>query len=393
MNSYRPTIDATGAHADDFATVRGKLEEDYRTIFGADAYIPADAQDGQLIGVHARGIADCNAAFLAVYNAFSPATAQGNGLSSNVKINGLQRASPSSSTCDVTIVGVAGITITNGQVTDANTNTWLLPTTVTIPQSGQITVTATCSVPGSIAAAPGTLTRIRTPVYGWQTVTNAAASALGQPVETDAALRARQSQSVASPSTTILDGVMAAIASPAVNGVRRKRAYENSTNATDANGIPAKNVAILVEGGDSLAIATVIARKITPGTPTLGTISNTIISPRGSSRVVNFSRPTDANIYVELTVRALTGWSTTIQPIIAQAVVDYLNTLPIGETVDYFDLTAPPKILGSPYASAFKLQGMRIKQSAGGVFGTTNLVLGYNEAPKGSIANVTFIVV
>jgi uncharacterized phage protein gp47/JayE len=200
MNSYRPTIDANGAHADDFATTLAKLKEDYLSIFGADAFLGNDAQDMQLLGVHAKGISDCAAAFLAVYSAFSPATAQGNGLSSVVKINGLARALPSASSCDLTIVGVANTPITNGQAQDTSGHIWALPALVTIPTGGSITVTATCQTAGAITAAIGTITKIKTPVYGWQTVNNAGAAVAGNPVETDAALRSRQSLSVAAPS-------------------------------------------------------------------------------------------------------------------------------------------------------------------------------------------------
>lgn len=389
MNSYAPTIDATGIHADDFATTLAKLQDDYRSIFGADVYLGNDSQDGQLLAVFAKAISDCNGAAVAVYNSFSPATAKGNGLSSVVKINGLARALPSSSTCNVTIVGVAGTVITNGQVQDADGNVWALPTPVTIPTAGTITVLATCQTAGAIAASIGAITKIKTPVFGWQTVTNATAATLGAPVESDAALRARQSQSVAGPSNTIFEGIMASIAS--ISGVTRKRGYENNTGAPDANGVAAHSGAIFVEGGDQAQILTTIARKASPGFPLAGSIADTYISADGSSRAVRFSRPTNAVIHVALTLKALTGWSTAIQPIIAKGVADFINTLPIGENVHYFDVSIPAKIIGSPYASAFSLSGMTIRKNAGAA-GTTDLVLAYNEVPLGDVANVTFTI-
>lgn len=360
-----PYITPAGIVVHDFAACLTWLQEQYRSIYGQDVYLGNDSQDGQWLAILARAFADCNAAAGALYNAFSPATARGNGLSSVVKINGLKRRAPSASTCSVTLVGVAGTTITNGQVTDANNrHTWLLPESVQIPDAGEITVTATCATPGAIAAAPGTLTRIKTPVYGWQSVTNDTAALPGQPVETDAALRARQSRSVAGPATTVLESVLAAIGQ--LPGVARLRGYENNTDATDSNGIPAKSVAIIVDGGDETAIAAAIARRMTPGTAMVGGITHTVISPAGSSRVVRFARPTAAQVHVALTVRALTGWSdTVVQPIIAQAVADYINTLQIGEDVRYFDVAVPAKILASPYASSFSLVAMTIAKGGG----------------------------
>lgn len=50
-----------------------------------------------------------------VYNAFSPSTAQGAGLSSVVKINGIRRKTASYSTVDLRIVGQVGTIVTGRQ--------------------------------------------------------------------------------------------------------------------------------------------------------------------------------------------------------------------------------------------------------------------------------------
>jgi len=174
--------------------------------------------------------------------------------------------------------------------------------------------------------------------------------------------------------------------------VTRSRGYENNTNATDSNGVLAHSGAIFVEGGDQNTILQTIAQKSSPGFGYSGTLSATIIDANNSSRVVKFSRPTAAAIKVALTVKALTGWSTSIQPVIAQAVADFLNALPIGENVHYFDVSIPAKILNTPYASAFAITAMTIAKNAGAP-GTTDLTLAYNEVPTGATANVTFTVV
>lgn len=386
---WGPAISATGISAPDFAELLSNLKAVYQVIW-PDSYLDNDAQDLQFAAVVAKGMADCNAGAVAVYNAFSPSTAQSNGLSSVVRINGLTRNSPSSSTADITIVGVAGTVITNGQATDTSGNAWALPASVTIPSGGTITVQATCQTPGAIVAAIGTINKIKTPVYGWQTVNNAVAATPGAPVETDAALRVRQSRSVAGPSNTVFEGIMASVAS--VPGVTRSRGYENNGNSADSNGVAAHSGAIFVEGGDQSQILSTIARKASPGFGLVGSIAETYIDANGSTRAVRFSRPTNAVVYVALTLKALAGWSTSIQPIIAQAVADYLNTLSVGENVRYFDVSVPAKILNSPYASAFSLSVMTIKKNSGS-FVATDLTLAYNEVPYGQVANVTFTIV
>lgn len=389
-SEFAPTIGPNGISAPDFPTVLERLKTKYRAIFGDDVYLGNDSQDGQLLAVFARAIADCNAAAIAVYNSFSPLTAQGNGLSSNVKINGLTRALASASTCVVTIVGQANTVITNGQVTDANGIDWALPATVTIPAAGTIDVTATCTQQGAIAAGVGTLTKIKTPVYGWQSVTNAAPAIAGAPVESDAQLRVRQSQSVALPSQTIFEGVMASIAS--ISGVTRSRGYENATNSTDGNGIPARSSAIFVEGGDELTIAQTIARKMSPGAPLVGSIAHTITDSSGNLREVSFSRPTNATISAALTIKALPGWSSSTQDRIAQAVADFINAQRIGDPVRFFDVSTPAKLIGTPYASTFALTAMTLQKNAGAA-SAADVALNYNEAPIcDPITDVTFTI-
>jgi hypothetical protein len=385
---FAPTITAAGISAPTFAQNLSNLISIYTGIFGADSYLGNDSQDGQYIGALAKAFTDIGAAAVTVYNAQSPATGQGNGLSSNVKINGLQRKTPSPSTAPVTVVGVATTVITNGLIgPDVNGNVWSLPASVTIPASGTVTVTATCLTTGAIAAAAGTITKIKTPVFGWQTVTNAAAT-VGEPVETDAALRVRQSQSTALPSVTVFDGIVAAIKQ--VAGVTRAKGYENPTSAADANGIPANTLAFVVEGGADADIRAAIASKIPPGIPTFGSVTGTVTSANGSTRVINFNRPTAANIDVVITVKALTGWSaSSMEPVIAQADAAFLNSQDIGSTINFTLLVGPAYV--PSLAGFYRITGMTIAKNGGGA-GTAEIALAYNEAPIGSAGNISFVV-
>src|ERR1017187_5047996 len=139
-------IDSTGCHVPQFSDCLTYYQGLFQGIFGADIYIAPDSQDGQQIAIFATAINDTNAMCLATYNAFSPSTAQGTGLSSVIKINGMQRLISTYSTADLIIAGRVGTVITNGIATDVNQVQWLLPASVTIPASGQITITATCAI-------------------------------------------------------------------------------------------------------------------------------------------------------------------------------------------------------------------------------------------------------
>lgn len=381
-------VDQTGLHYPDYPTVLTYLKEEYRAIYGADTYLEADSQDGQWVAVMALAMFDCMQVASAVYNSFSPLTAQRDALSRNVKINGIARLVASYSTADLRIVGAAGTVITNGQAEDTLGQKWNLPATVTIPVGGEITVTATAAVIGNVTAAANTINKIATPTLGWQSVNNVAAATAGDPVETDAELRLRQSQSTMIPSLSVMEGIVGAVASLA--GVNRYRGYENDTGSTDANGIPAHSIALVVEGGDSTQIGNAIAAKKTPGTATYGTTSVTTYDQYNVPTVIKFYRPTDATIGVEVSLTAMTGYLSTYADQIKAAVVAYIQSLEIGEDIYITKLYVPANLMNLPEGETFNVTQIRIKKNAG-AFGTSNITLAFNEIAKCATTDVTVI--
>lgn len=385
-----PTISATGISAPTYAEVLAYLQQQFRSIYGDDIYLESDSQDGQFLAVIAAAINDGNAATVAAYNAFSPLTAQGAGLSKNVKINGIARAVATNSSVDLVLVGQAGTTITNGQARDEADNLWALPASVTIPPAGEITVTATCTVVGDIDAAPGAISQIATPTRGWQSVTNPAAATAGATVETDAALRARQATSVALPSRTVLEGTVGAVAN--LEGVTRYRAFENDTRTTDANGLPGNSIALVVEGGDAAAIAQAIAAKKTPGTGTFGTTSQVVTDLYGVSRVIRFYRPTEDTAHVKINLTALAGYNTSIGQAIQQAVADYINSLAIGGTIYLWRLAVPANLGGDSRSLTFDINSILIGLNAG-TPAAADIVLPFNHVAMCDPADVELTVV
>lgn len=390
ITTTAPTISATGISAPSYGDVLDYLQTQYRSIYGADIYLGSDSQDGQFLAVIAAAINDANAAAVAVYNSFSPATGQGAALSSNVKINGLARETPTYSTVDLLISGQAYTTITDGVAQDVNGNRWALPATVSIPSGGSVTVTATAEAVGDIAAPAGTVTVIATPTLGWQSVTNAAAAAPGAPIESDAALRYRQSISTAIPSLTVLDGIVGSVAG--VNGVTRYAAYENDTGSTDANGIPAHSISMVVEGGDSALIAAAIAKKKTPGTPTYGTTSETVIDTYGNVIPINFYRPTEIPIVVAITIKALPGYNADIGVQVVAAIAAYINALTIGTDVLLTRLYIPGNLAGSSSGLTFEITSLAIAASPG-TPSSSDVVIAFNEVASCATSDITLTVV
>lgn len=341
------TIDETGIHAPTLADIQSFLVAQYHGIYGDDAYLAPDSQDGNWIGILATAIHDANAMTVAAYNAFSPSTAQGVGLARVVKINGISKHSPTRSTADLLIGGTVGTTISEGYATDDSGTIWDLPEEVVIPVAGQITVSATCRVEGATTAPPNSITNIGTPTRGWQTVTNLMAAVPGLPIEKDAALRRRQSRSVALPALSLLEGITGAVAN--ISGVSQVNAYENQEPGEDENGVPGHAISMVVEGGDANAIAQAIAVKKAPGTKTWGDTLVVVPDAYGIPRDIRFYRPSIVQIGVVIQLLPFDGFTSATDAAIRAAVVASISDLKAGDDVILSRLYGPANSAGSTY--------------------------------------------
>lgn len=395
------TISGTGITAPSYADILTSLAVSYAQIYGSDVSLDPSTQDGQWLAIQAAAINDSNQQAILAYNQASPATAIGDGLSSVVKINGIARLVPSYSTAVVTVVGQAGTVVTYGLVGDSASlgTQWSLPVSVTIPGGGSINVTATCIDPGAITAAAGTLTVMLTPTAGWQSVTNAANASPGQPVETDAQLRARQALSTQNAAQSVVGAVYGALSN--LTGVSAVSYDENTGSTADANGVPGHSIAFVVEGGSVQDIVDTIGSKKGVGCGTYGTTSGVWTDPTtGVAYTINYSVPTLKTILVAITVKALTGYSSAIGTSLKTAIANYISALGIGEDVSFTRIYVPAQLAG-PYGiaaaatptdgSTYKVTALAIAISPAAPAGA-DLVIAWNERAVCVVANVTLTV-
>ncbi len=323
-------LDETGLHLPDYPAILEYVQARMRAIYGDDLYLEPDSQDGQLAAIFAGAIHDTMSLAASVYNAFAPSTAQGESLSRQVAINGLRRRGATRSTVSLRVGGSAGTALRGAVAKDGADRRWLLPD-VTIPLSGEALVTAIAEAPGAVHAPAGDVSRIDTPILGWHSVTNPTAAVPGADVEGDAALRRRQAMSTALPSRTVFEGTVGAVA--ALSGVKRLRGYENDTSVVDGHGIPPHSIALVVEGGDDQAIASIIAAKKTPGCGTYGTNTVTVPDRYGVPVAIAFFRPAAVAIHARVRIRPLPGYLARTGEAIRAAVAAAINALGIGDDV------------------------------------------------------------
>jgi uncharacterized phage protein gp47/JayE len=393
MTTLAVQITDTGVIGPSYADVLQQLRVMYWGIYGSDADLDADSQDGQFLAVLAQAIFDCDQAVIDAYNSFAPDKARGVQLSSLVKLNGLRRAVATNSQVDVAVSGTVGSQIINGVVGDSLGlgTRWDLPTLVIIPVPGVITVTATSEDPGAIVAPHNSITKILTPTAGWQTVTNGVNDTTpGQPVESDAELRVRQTKSVALPSLTIIDGIYAAI--DAISGVQRLLIYENDTDITDANGVPSHSITVVVSGGDVTAIVNAISLKKSPGTGTFGTTSRLVFDSRGVPNTIKFFQLTAVPLKTQITIHPVAGYISTTGDALKQAVVDFINALDIGEDSYTVRLYSPANLGGTGVGATYIVTDIKQAKLTGGLSGA-DVPIAFNEGATASLDDTVLVLV
>lgn len=358
ITSVAVTIDENGISAPTYNEIVEYLKDEYRTIYGEDAYLENDSQDGQWIGVQARAIHDCNTAVVDVYSTFSPKTAIGDALSRNVAINGITRSEHTYSYVDLDITGVSGTEITNGYVFDTNNNKWILPVKVKIPSNGLVIVSARSEKVGSVLAQIGTVTKIGKLTRGWTGVNNRSTSQLGMPVESDLKLRQRQALSVAIPSQSKLDGIKGAVL--CLPYVSRCKTYENETDKIDQIGLPPHSVCVVVAGGDAKDIAQTMRAKKSMGCLYYGNTNVVVTDNFGDPVTISIYRPDVVNIGFYISMLASTEYTTEIGEKIKQAIADHVNQLNIGDKILLNKVLVPAGLFGDLDSMTYEIISISI---------------------------------
>ncbi len=358
LTTVAPVITDSGPVAPTYYEIVDYLKTQYKTIYGEDAYLENDSQDGQWIGVFSRAIADVNGVIIDLYSTFSPKTASKDALSRNVAINGIARQVPTFSTVDLEITGIPGTEITKGYALDNNGNQWIFPELVTIGDSGKTIITATAKNAGAILAMSNTVKIIGKPTRGWKGVNNPAASSLGMPVESDAKLRQRQALSVAIPSQSKTDSIKGAIFS--LPGISRCKTYENDSDSTNGLGIPSHSLCVVVAGGDAVEIADVMRAKKSLGCGWYGNVDVTVINSFGDEEIVSLYRPDIINIGFKLNIVGSSEYTKEIEANIKQNLADYVNQLDIGDRIMMNKLWIPAGLFGNLDSETYQIDSIQI---------------------------------
>lgn len=236
-------------------------------------------------------------------------------------------------------------------------------------------------VTGSITAPAGTLTVIETPLFGVSSITNLLDANVGREIETDAELRLRRLESLQRAGTATVNGIVTTLRQ--VSGVTNAFVIENNTALVDGEGRPPHSYEAYVDGGVDQDILESIWATKPAGIETVGNFSGTVLDSQGFVQTVKFSRPTTADIWLEvdITKNADPSEPGGVYPangddLVRDAVLAYGGTFEIGQDVvliRFFNaINAIPGVIGIVIRAGF----------AQFPTGTSNLAIGSTELAK-----------
>jgi len=313
------TIDSTGFSRVRFQDLRLEKAQEYKDGFG-NQNLKTDDQSGvgQEISISTFAEDDLAGRFETLLSVFDPTAAQGVHLSRLAIVMNKRRQDAVNSTVTLSITADgSGATVAAGfQVSNAgDTVTFQTTEELILAPSATDDVEAISIAGGAVEALAGTLTVIKTPVFGVASVTNALDANVGRLRETDTELRPRMLSSSAASSSTV-SGIFTALSN--VDGAVAIDVIENATNAPSAEGIPEKSVFPIVDGGSDADIAeALITGGVAAGIgyteqadiPAATIVSGTYTDPvTGQVQTAHWARPNNIQIYVDVTINKLSDY-------------------------------------------------------------------------------------
>lgn len=293
--------------------IEASLKEDLRGKVSANIDLEPDSPNGQVVTIFARQLATLWELAAAVYGARDPNQATGRSLTALAALTGTTRKDETYSkvTCTVNLdPGTYAVGDLVGSVNN-DPSARFANSEIVVNSGGtaaDFAVVFTAETPGPVRANSGTLTVIAVAFTGFNAITNSEDAELGLPIEADElssygpGLRLRREQDLARRGSTTLDAIKADLDN--VPDVTSVMVLGNDTDVTDGDGLPPHSVEAIVEGGTDAAVATAILAAKSAGTATHGTTTVSVDDIQGNPHDVNFSRPVDVDIWIDVALIA-----------------------------------------------------------------------------------------
>jgi hypothetical protein len=330
------TFDDTGITLDSLSEVRTGLIAKFKAKFGDNIKTDDKSVFGQLIGIFAEVISDQNDLIQKAVNAFNPLVASGAALDNLVSMNGIRRKSSEYSTvvlkCTANTRGCtipAGSIVSNPETGDK----FITDIELVLTSSADGTVSATAQVAGDIAGGIGSITKIETPVLGWQECTNEAIVTVGKDRETNIELRLRRRMASGKTGLCSVSSLYTALFN--LDNVTNVAVYDKED---PIYGLPANYVWCVIRGGSDNEIAETLFNNIAGGILTFG--SSSVVysdSVTGKDYTMLFSRASELQLRLKIDITTTKAFPSNGYDLIKQNLIDFIEgryIMPDGTTAE-----------------------------------------------------------
>jgi uncharacterized phage protein gp47/JayE len=300
------TINSTGYDLDTYDEVKQALEADFKDAFGDDIKVTPDSVFGQIINIFAEVVSDQNEVIEASIAQTNPQSATGVFHKQIVMFNGIEAKESEFSTVSLncTASTSSGTTIPEKSLVSHVDTGEQFETDIelVVPAGNTLSVSATAVNSGPIEASAGKLTKIDTPIFAWETVTNPSDAILGADEETDPELRVRRQIAASQTGASTVPAIFTAVKN--IDAVEFVKVIANNTPNPDQYGVAANSVWTVVSGGADNDIAQALFETVAAGTGYYntggpnGVLVNYNDPVTGDTYPIKFERPTAVDIWI-----------------------------------------------------------------------------------------------
>lgn len=246
--------------------------------------------------------------------------------------------------------------------------------------------TVNCDDTGEIQQPANSITKIPVPVVGWDSVRNVTSGVTGRDIEDDASLRSRYKIAKFGDGDNLIESLYSALY--ALDGVESVVIIENDTDTAfvSAPMVPAHSFLTVVQGGTSEEIARAIWNNKPAGILAWGSNTVTVTDSQGIGHDVSYSTPTPVDIYIEVSITTQADFAPDGSDQIKAAIVEYFDSLLIGDDVIYSRLYTPINSVSGFYVDSLDID------TSPAPSGTSNITIAFDERAVITADNITVVV-
>lgn len=348
------TVTSKGIMTENLTDIISRLELKFKEIYGDDIDLSPDTPDGQLLGVFAQELANCNDVISFCVRMLNPYTATGRWLTDRALYAGLERRGAKHTySNNVSIKGEGSPLINAGSILVAQDQSRWEIMSITKNSDKDYSATIRSEQPGvfDLEADEELVPEI---VVGITTITTTEKSVGGTDEESDLELLTRFMKSHSINNFDDRAGVEAQVLS--IDDVYQAVVYENFTGKTDEKGVPAHSINVVVDGGSDEDIAKAILKKKKGGCGLFGQEEVEVMQD-GALRKAYFDRAKSKEISVSVVVKRVTP----LTDIDQNAIKNSLSSLKFGIGDDIY---ANNLFCSIPIPTGFVIQSVTVDGGA-----------------------------